>query len=220
MKLRDDLATWAHVPFAHTPFTPSPEAKVARKMLERDGEEVARATSIVRYAPGSAFPEHVHERGEEFIVLDGVFADEHGSYPKHTYVRNPPGSSHRPGSKGGYTIFVKLRQFEPSDTRRCVIELDDAPLLEAGPTHTLLHAFGGERVSLVRLAAGATVDLDSHTLGAEIFVLRGSVHVGAMHCGVWAWLRAPRMTERLHSQIGCVFWLKQGHLPAETKCVR
>ena len=45
------------------------------------GEEVARATSIVRYAPGSHFSPHVHTGGEEFVVLEGVFQDEHGDYP-------------------------------------------------------------------------------------------------------------------------------------------
>ena len=38
-------------------------------MLDRIGGEVARATSIVRYARGSAFSEHTHAGGEEFIVV-------------------------------------------------------------------------------------------------------------------------------------------------------
>ena len=28
-------------------------------------------------------------RGEEFIVLEGEFADEHGRYPPGSYVRKP-----------------------------------------------------------------------------------------------------------------------------------
>ena len=50
-------------------------------MLDRIGDEVARATSIVRYAPHSHFSPHTHGGGEEFLVLDGVFQDEHGDYP-------------------------------------------------------------------------------------------------------------------------------------------
>ena len=84
-------------------------------MLDRIGGEVARATSIVRYAPGSRFSAHTHDGGEEFIVLDGVFQDEHGDYPAGTYVRNPPTTSHVPGSAEGCTIFVKLWQFDPAD---------------------------------------------------------------------------------------------------------
>ena len=74
---------------------------VDRRPLDRIGEEVARATSIVRYAPGSRFSAHTHGGGEEFIVLDGVFQDEHGDYPPGTYVRNPPGTRHTPGSEPG-----------------------------------------------------------------------------------------------------------------------
>ncbi|CAN0603194.1 unnamed protein product, partial [Ectocarpus sp. 12 AP-2014] len=56
----------------------SPMPGVDRRMLDRIGDEVARATTIVRYAPGSQFSQHTHTGGEEFIVLDGVFSDEHG----------------------------------------------------------------------------------------------------------------------------------------------
>ncbi len=88
-------------------------------MRDRVGGGVARATSIVRYAPASRFSPHVHGGGEEFIVLDGVFQDEHGDYPAGSYVRNPPQSRHTPGSAAGCTIFVKLWQFDAAD-RRCV----------------------------------------------------------------------------------------------------
>ena len=74
-------------------------AGVERRMLDRIGDEVARATSIVRYAAGSRFSPHTHGGGEEFLVLDGVFQDEHGDYPAGSYVRNPPTSRHTPGSR-------------------------------------------------------------------------------------------------------------------------
>src|SRR3546814_13410513 len=60
---------------------------VWRKPLERDGDEVARLTSIVRYDPGCAFPEHEHGGGEEFFVLEGTFEDEFGAYPAGTLDR-------------------------------------------------------------------------------------------------------------------------------------
>ena len=95
-------------------WTPSPIPGVDRRMLDRVGEEVARATSIVRYAPGSRFSPHTHGGGEEFLVLDGVFQDEHGDFPAGSYIRNPPTTSHTPGSEPGCTIFVKLWQFDPA----------------------------------------------------------------------------------------------------------
>ncbi len=90
----------------------SPESGVDRLMLDRIGDEVARATSIVRYAPGSSFARHEHAEGEEFLVLDGIFSDEHANYGVGTYVRNPPGSGHSPYSENGCRILVKLRQFK------------------------------------------------------------------------------------------------------------
>ena len=108
------------------PWVPSPQAGVDRRMLDRIGGEVARATSVVRYAPHSRFPPHRHDGGEEFLVLDGVFSDEHGDYPAGTYVRNPPGSAHAPRTAGGCTIFVKLRQMRPDGRRQVVIRTNDA----------------------------------------------------------------------------------------------
>ena len=84
-------------------------------MLDRIGSETARATTIVRYAPQSSFSPHVHDGGEEFIVLEGVFQDEHGDYPAGSYIRNPPTSSHTPSSELGCVIFVKLWQFDLAD---------------------------------------------------------------------------------------------------------
>src|SRR6056297_2598515 len=67
---------------------------VRRRMLDRIGNEVARATTIVRFDPGSAFSAHTHDGGEEYLVLDGTFQDEDGDFPAGSYVRNPPTSSH------------------------------------------------------------------------------------------------------------------------------
>ncbi len=93
----------------------SPIKGVDRRPLDRLGGEVARATTVVRFAPGSHFSEHVHDGGEEFFVLDGVFQDEHGDFPRGTYIRNPPESAHTPASQPGCTIFVKLWQFDLQD---------------------------------------------------------------------------------------------------------
>src|SRR5581483_9595786 len=83
------------------PWIPSPQRGVERRMLDRIGAEVARATSLVRYAAASSFPAHVHGLGEEFLVLSGIFSDEHGDYPTGTYVRNPPLSRHTPRTGPG-----------------------------------------------------------------------------------------------------------------------
>jgi anti-sigma factor ChrR (cupin superfamily) len=63
--------------------------------------------ALVRWAPGTQFQAHSHTGGEEIFVLEGVFQDEHGTYPAGSWLRNPPGSVHRPWSEGGCTIWVK-----------------------------------------------------------------------------------------------------------------
>src|SRR3954468_7853851 len=115
MNLNSDFGARAAVHAARLDWTPSPIPGVDRRMLDRIGDEVARATSIVPYTPHSHFAPHTHGGGEEFLVLDGVFQDEHGDYPAGTYVRNPPPTRHTPGSAPGCTIFVKLWQFASDD---------------------------------------------------------------------------------------------------------
>ena len=107
MELNADLTQRAVLNTIAQAWLPSPMPGVERRMLDRCGGEVARATSIVRYAPGSRFARHSHGGGEEILVLEGVFQDEHGSYPAGSWLRNPPGSVHRPWSEAGCTIWVK-----------------------------------------------------------------------------------------------------------------
>jgi len=83
---------------------------VESRMLARDGDEVARVTSLVRFAPYSAFSAHRHGGEEQFLVLEGVFSDESGDFPAGTYARNPVGSRHVPSSEPGCVIIVKLGQ--------------------------------------------------------------------------------------------------------------
>ena len=55
MDLNADFSARAVVHAADIPWVASPMKGVDRRMLDRMGDEVARATTIVRYAPGSAF---------------------------------------------------------------------------------------------------------------------------------------------------------------------
>ena len=96
MELNTDFSKRVVIHSDQLEWLASPMPGVDRRMLDRIGGEVARATSIVRYAPNSQFSAHTHSGGEEFIVLEGVFQDEHGDFPTGTYVRNPPTTSHTP----------------------------------------------------------------------------------------------------------------------------
>ena len=177
MLLHADLSSRA-VNFAdEAEWVPSPMAGVERRMLERDGDEVARATSVVRYRPGSRFPRHEHALGEEFLVLESTFADELGEYPAGTYVRNPSGSGHAPWSEDGCVLFVKLRQFHPEDLERdrrsTPARRSGSPGSPRGIAVLPLHGFGSERVSLVRWAPHIRFLPHEHPGGEETFVLDG-----------------------------------------------
>ena len=77
MHLNADFSERVVIRPADYQWVASPMPGVERMMLDRIGDELARATSLVRYAPGSVFSEHVHTGGEEFLVLEGEFGDDH-----------------------------------------------------------------------------------------------------------------------------------------------
>ena len=107
MNLHDDYSQRIVLNHNDLPWVPSPEAGVQRRMLDRRGDEVARATSIVRYEPGAKFAAHTHDLGEEIFVVEGVFEDEHGRYPQGSWIRSPHMSQHQPFIREGCTILVK-----------------------------------------------------------------------------------------------------------------
>lgn len=189
-------------------------------MLDRIGDEVARATSIVRYAPNARFSEHTHGGGEEFVVLAGSFHDDSGDYPEGAYVRNPIGSAHAPwAGPDGAVLFVKLHQFMKADTRRVVIQTRTAawsPGLVPGLTVLPLHEFGTERVALVRWAPSTRFAQHQHHGGEEILVLDGVFEDehGAYPKG--SWLRSPHLS--VHTPFtgpdGALIYVKTGHLAA------
>ena len=65
---------------------------------------------------------NIHMILEKNFVLEGVFSDENGNYPAGTYIRNPHNSQHKPFSKKGCKLFVKLRQFNKQDDKKVVID--------------------------------------------------------------------------------------------------
>ncbi|MGE0260546.1 MAG: cupin domain-containing protein [Alphaproteobacteria bacterium] len=225
MEINADFSRRIAVHAALLPWVPSPIAGVERRMLDRIGDEVARATSIVRYAPGSRFSPHTHGGGEEFLVLDGVFEDEHGAFPAGCYVRNPPTTRHTPGSTPGCILFVKLWQFDPADRRD--VKIDTAAMVyEAAPDRPgveLIPLFRDDRenVRLERWAQGAAVGLDAPG-GAEVLVLDGAFDDSGERFDPLSWLRLP-VGGALRARVGpkgCKVWIKTGHLSTIQGAIR
>lgn len=216
MHLNADFTQSALVRPQDGQWIPSPSAGVERWMLDRVGDEVARATSLVRYAPDSHFPRHTHAGGEEYLVLDGIFSDESGDYGPGHYVRNPVGTAHAPFTKAGATILVKLWQFQAGDDQPVSTDTKNAPF-QAGQTPGVsslsLHGYGEEKVSLIRFAPGTSVPRHDHPGGEEIYVIEGDLvdEHGTYPQG--SWLRRPHASRQGHkTQGGCLLFVKSGHL--------
>ncbi|WP_136254086.1 cupin domain-containing protein [Onishia niordana] len=221
MRLNADFSRRAVVRPDDYHWVESPVSGVERMMLDRVGDEVARATSLVRYAPDSTFPVHEHGGGEEILVLSGEFGDEHGRYPAGYYLRNPIGSRHAPrvGAEGA-TILVKLHQFEPDDTAQIAFDTRTAswrPGQVEGLAVMPLHDAGGEHVALVKWAPNTLFTAHTHWGGEEIFVLEGTFHDehGAYPAG--SWLRSPHLSRHapFTKDDGALIYVKVGHLPIE-----
>jgi len=217
MQLNADFSRRVAVHAAELPWTPSPIAGVDRRMLDRLGGEVARATSLVRYAPDSRFSAHTHDGGEEFLVLEGVFSDEHGDFPAGSYIRNPPTSRHTPGSTPGCTIFVKLWQFALHDRTQVRIDTNAAAYTRSpeGTGVDVIPLFRDEReeVRLERWAPNTDIDRLLPG-GGELLVLAGGFAEAGESFRPQSWLRLPAGA-RLRATAGasgCRLWAKLGHL--------
>ncbi|WP_158768300.1 cupin domain-containing protein [Paraglaciecola sp. L1A13] len=222
MNINADFSQRVVVHSQQQPWIASPMVGVERRPLDRVGDEVARATTIVRYASGSHFSPHVHSGGEEFIVLEGVFQDEHGDYPAGSYIRNPPQSSHTPGSAQGCVIFVKLWQFDPQDRRHVNIGVtaynshlsyEFVPPAQ-GYSQKNLYKDAFETVTIFELAANNVLNLDASN-GLELLVLEGECIEGNDTLIKYSWLRLPigsTFSVRAGKE-GVRLWIKTEHLP-------
>ena len=217
MKIAADFNKREIVHTNTAPWVASPMPGVDRRILDRVGGEVARATSIVRYAPGSKFSPHVHTGGEEFIVLEGVFQDEHGDFPVGSYIRNPPQSRHTPRSDNGCVILVKLWQFQPEDRTHVRLQMNTMAKValpnEMGVYTTSLFKDHIEEVSLLHFNAYAELEFKAEG-GAELFVLEGSISEQKDRLGLHSWARIPigQKLEIKAGKEGAKVWIKTGHL--------
>ena len=148
-------------------------------------------------------------------MLDGVFQDEHGDFPAGSYIRNPPQSSHTPGSEPGCTIFVKLWQFDMADRTHVRIDTGKMRFVAAQDGVEVMPLFhdGREDVVLERWSAGSTIDLAAPG-GLEILVLEGGFTEGGEDFRPQSWLRLPR-NSRAQVQAGpegARVWIKRDHL--------
>ncbi|ACA85783.1 cupin domain-containing protein [Shewanella woodyi] len=197
-------------------WLPSPLKGVTRKPLAREDLESGHATSIVKYQAGSHFKRHSHPQGEEILVLEGVFSDETGDFGPGTYIRNPPGSSHRPFSTDGCTLFVKLNQFDKNDLQQVRVDTHSTPWQRGmgGLEVMSLHDFEGQHTALVKWPADEVFQPHRHFGGEEILVLSGLFEDEHGQYPANTWIRSPHMSQH-HPFVKeeTIILVKVGHLP-------
>ncbi len=199
------------------PWTPSPSRTVWRKRVHLVGPpESGQVTSIVRYEPRSTFHGHEHPDGEEILVLDGVFSDEHGDWPAGTYLLNPEGFRHAPFSREGCVLFVKLRQFPGRTREHVAVRTESLPWQEtarAGVAARPLYAQPGfaDSARLERWSSDTRLGRVDYLNGAELLVLDGSFADADGTFGRGTWLRLPPGSSHGPSTAdGCVLYIKEG----------
>ncbi|MCH7941612.1 MAG: cupin domain-containing protein [Proteobacteria bacterium] len=219
MTVNDDFSKLAVVHTDRVEWRASPGSGVWRKRLDLAGpSESSRVTSVVRYDEGCAFPPHAHPDGEEILVLEGVFSDEYGDYPAGSYILNPEGFSHAPFSQPGCVIFVKLRQYPGRARRQINIDTnagDWQPGSTPGVQVMTLYAEDDhpEKMALARLGPDTRIARHDHPGGEEVFVIEGGYEDDHGAYGPGSWVRYPPASRHtVHSETGCLLYLKTGHL--------
>ena len=215
-RLNLDFSRRVVIDTAAMDWVDSPSDGVRRKPLSREYAERGRTTSLVRFAPGSSFSPHSHPLGEEILVLEGVFSDENGDYGAGSYLRNPPGSRHKPFTREGCLLFVKLDQFDPRDQGRVVLDTNTAAWLpgHGGLEVMPLHDFEHEHTALVKWPAGERFQPHRHFGGEEILVLSGTFKDEHGEYPAGSWIRSPHLSQ--HDpwvDEATIIWVKTGHLP-------
>jgi anti-sigma factor ChrR (cupin superfamily) len=220
-EINGDMSRRAVMHASDMKWQASPSGSVWRKRLHLvGGAESGQVTSIVRYEPGAAFPAHDHPEGEEIIVLEGTFSDEHGEWLAGTYLLNPEGFRHAPFSREGCLLFVKLRQYIGAGRQHVALHTDEMPWqaadqlgIDIKPLYS--EADFADEMRLEKWASGVSPGTVTYPNGVEILVIKGVLEDGQGAYNELSWLRLPcgaRHTPK--SPDGCEIYVKIGALPA------
>ena len=195
--LNGDLAVRVALDTQAMDWIASPGGHVSRKRVHRVGPaESGQVTSIVRYEPGATFPGHDHPSGEEILVLEGVFSDEHGDWPAGTYLLNPEGFHHAPFSREGCTLFVKLRQYPGTDRLHVALQSNDRTWEQSIRKNVEWKKLYAQQpysdyMRLEHWQAPAAIGQINFPQGAELFILAGSFADRLGNYSKHSWLRIP-----------------------------
>ncbi len=215
MKINSDISQRVVIQQASLPWIDTAWAGIQYRALERGDDEMSRASSMIRFMPGSTMSSNC-ELGEEILVLDGVLSDESGSYGKGDYIKHPPGSSHAYESESGCLLFIKQQHLEIEDAQRILVQTASHPWYQGlvdGLSVMPLSEFGTNHTALVRWAPGTRFNAHRHFGGEEIYVLDGVFEDEFGRYPVGTWMRSPHLSAHCpFSLAGCTILVKTGHL--------
>lgn len=194
----------------------SPRGEVERVMFDRIGDEVARATSLVKYPPDSIFPKHQHPLGEEILVLSGVFTEntEH-DYPAGWYLRNPHNSIHQASSQEGTLIFVKLMQMSIQETEKTQINTTDPTNWISSVDRMICPLFKSEdEQTYLEKLVPHQIFIETSDQGIEVFIIEGQLFKNTEIYPSGSWIRLP---PKCHANFqadtsGATLYVKTNHL--------
>lgn len=216
-QLHTDLSERIAIDTAAMVWTPSPGGHVLRKRLHLQGPaEAGQVTSVVRYPAGARFPAHDHPQGEEILVLEGVFSDEHGDWPQGTYLLNPEGFRHAPFSEQGCTLFVKLRQYPGTDRLHQTVQSNDLPWLQSVRKNTRWKKLYTQppytdSMRIEHWESPAELGQINFSQGAELLILNGSFNDDFGEYPTHSWLRIPVGGALIPRSNGaCELYIKEG----------
>lgn len=190
----------------------SPAEGIRRRALEREHEESGLATTIVSFDAGASFAQHTHTGGEEFFVLEGTFSDEHGDFHRGSYLRNPPGTQHKPFSQSGCVIFVKLCHMRSVNEIATYVDTSSARWEQTdneGQAVQHLYETRDESVQLVALQVNTSLRVQRQDRGLEILIIEGQLSVNGKQYPALTWMRfPPGMPIAIDSHTACKYWCK------------
>lgn len=220
MTLNGDLERRIHMAASAQEWQSSPGGEVLRKRLHRVGPaESGQVTSLVRYQPGSQFPRHEHPEGEEILVLEGVFSDEHGDWPAGTYLLNPEGVNHQPFSKEGCLLFVKLRQYPGTERSHIALDTTESAWranVRPGVFWKKLYAQEpfSDYMRLERWETPEAIGQLQFPQGAELLVIEGCFSDEFGTYEKHSWLRLPAGSGLSpQGSSACELYIKEGGFP-------
>jgi anti-sigma factor ChrR (cupin superfamily) len=203
------------------PWEPTEWPGVSRKVLElvHDAKK-GRETSLLKFAPGAKIPTHVLEHRMDVVVVEGTYADGHGEYGAHSFLRNPPGFRHTPASKDGCVIYVKWRvPIHPGAGERVVIDARTAQWLDfphrgAKVLHLYPNADGIETSRIGNVAPNRKLPSHNHSIGEETLVLDGCLkdEYAAYSKGIWFRMPCGVPHAPYTEADGCLMLIREGDL--------